>query len=109
MWVVPRSSSETTPPSTPRVAAVRDPSLPMAKWYRNNSYVPSIRSTIKLFLNELYEGAEACLRVDERDRRATAPRAGLLVDDLCTVRLHRLQHLTAVLDAIADVMDALTT
>src|SRR5438128_548452 len=68
-----------------------------------------MRSTIKLFLHEFDQRAEAGLWVDERNRRAPAPWARLLVDDAGAVLLHVPQHLSAVVHAVPHVMNALTT
>ena len=43
--VAPDSSSISTDPNTPRVAPLFGSLLFGAKWYRNNSYVPSTRCT----------------------------------------------------------------
>ena len=60
-----------------------------------------------LLLDELDERAERGLRVHERDRRAAAAGARLLVDHAVAVGLHRRERDRAVVDAVADVMDAL--
>src|SRR5688500_145105 len=61
----------------------------------------------RLLLDELDEGAERGLRVDERDRRPPRAWARLLVDDLATGVLDRLQRGRAIGHAVADVVHAL--
>src|SRR4051812_46819725 len=45
-WVAPFSSNDSTDPRTPRVAPSFGSRLFGAKWYRNNSYVPSTRCAL---------------------------------------------------------------
>src|SRR5918997_892023 len=58
-------------------------------------------------LDELDEGAERRLRVDERHGGAAAARTGRLVDDPATLGLDGLQRGGAVVDPVADVVQAL--
>ena len=58
-------------------------------------------------LDELDQGAERRLRVHERDRRAPAPGPGRLVDHPVALGLHPLERRGAVVDPVADVVEAL--
>ena len=60
-----------------------------------------------LLLDELDERAERRLRVHEGHRRAAGARAWRLVDHPAAGVLHRLQRHGAVVDPVADVVEAL--
>ena len=66
---------------------------------------PNVRA---LLLDELDERAERRLRVHERDGRAPAARARSLVDHAVALGLHPLERGRAVVDAVPDVVEALT-
>src|SRR5437763_8066323 len=65
------------------------------------------RSTNPLFLDELNQGPEGRLRVQEGDGGAAASGAWVLVDHAGALALHVFENLVAVVDAVADMVDAL--
>ena len=65
------------------------------------------RASRRLLLDELDQRAERRLRVDEGHRRAAAAGAGLLVDDPAALAFTRLEGRGAVVDPVADVVEAL--
>src|SRR5437588_5291086 len=61
----------------------------------------------RLLLDELDQRAEGRLGMQEGDGGAAAAGARVLVDDAGSLGLDVLEHLVAVVDAVADVVDAL--
>src|SRR4051812_1095152 len=58
-----------------------------------------------VLLHQLDQGAERRLGVDKGDSRAATARARRLVDDPVATGLHPLERLTAVGDAVSDVVE----
>src|SRR5690606_7001992 len=95
-------SGRPAPPSTSITHAPQATSGPARR-----SGPGSSGRAVRLLLDQFDERAEGGLRVDEGHRRPPAARAGLLVDDPPTLGLDRLEGGRAVVDPVADVVEAL--